>query len=249
MERSEWKEVLSQAQPETLKGLLWRVVEDQSEIATMELVETLDEQMRLEELLDATKPSYPETAPDDYLLATPFRYPPLQWGSRFGTRHEMSIFYGSLLQETAAAELAYYRFVFLEGVEEEFPNPVIRASYDLFSARFKCEPGLDLTKAPFTTYTDTLQHKANYQPTQALGSELRAAEIQGITYQSARCPKTGLNVAIFEPAGLISKKPVQLLKCYCEATRSRVVLKLDRTQFLEFPRDLFLLDGNLPEPA
>ena len=70
MERSEWTEVLSQAQPETLTGLLWRVVEDQSEIATMELVETLDEQMRLEELLDVTKPSYPENAPDDYLLAT-----------------------------------------------------------------------------------------------------------------------------------------------------------------------------------
>ena len=249
MERSEWKEVLSRAQSETLKGLLWRVVEDQSEIATMELVETLDEQMRLEELLDATKPSYPETAPDDYLLATPFRYPPLNWGSRFGARHEMSIFYGSLLQETAAAELAYYRFVFLEGVEEAFPNPAIRASYDLFSARFKCEPGLDLTKEPFTAYADTLQHKANYQPTQTLGRELRAAEIQGITYQSARCPKAGLNVAIFEPAGLVSRKPVQMLKCYCEATRSRVVLKLDRTQFLEFPRDLFLMDGNLPEPA
>ncbi len=249
MVKSDWPSLIEKAQKGPLSGLLWRVVEDQSEIATIALVDTVDEQVRLEELLEGTKPPYPEGVPKDYLLATPFRYPPLKWGSRFGTRQDVSIFYGSLAKDTSLAELAYYRFVFLEGVEGDLPNPVVRAGYDLFSAKFSFDPGIDLTKEPFAGHKERLAHTSRYDATQALGADLREARIQGILYLSARCPKGGLNAAILEPAGLLSKRPLAIIKCYCEATQERVAIKVDRQTLFEFKREQFLVEGKLPMPA
>ncbi len=160
MEKSDWQKLVRDAPKAQLAGLLWRVVEDQSKNATMQLVDTLDEQARLEQLLDGSKPPYPQNAPENYLLATPFRYPPLKWGSRFGAKTEISIFYGSLTHETALAELAFYRFVFLDGIGGPLPNPKIMATYDLFSARYQFDPGLDLTAKPFADHGETLRHKS-----------------------------------------------------------------------------------------
>ncbi len=249
MEKSDWPSLIEKAPKKLLSGLFWRVVEDQSEIATITLVDSVDEQIRLEELLEGTKPSYPKGVPKDYLLATPFRYPPLKWGSPFGSRQDVSIFYGSLSKDTSLAELAYYRFVFLEGVEGGLPNPVVRAGYDLFSAKFSFDPGVDLTQEPFADHKERLAHTSRYEAPQALGADLRKARIQGILYLSARCPKGGLNVAILEPAGLLSKRPLAVIKCYCEATKERVAVKMDRQALFEFKRELFLVKGKLPMPA
>ena len=65
-------------------GLIWRLVEDQGRPASMTLVDTLDEQARLENILEASKPKLPSgCAHLHYLLFTPFRYPPSRHGSRF----------------------------------------------------------------------------------------------------------------------------------------------------------------------
>ncbi|OJT00371.1 hypothetical protein BEE62_09960, partial [Marinobacter nauticus] len=66
----------------SLQGQLFRVVESQEDIATTRIVDNMQEQARLEQLLDASKPPIPEQAGKlHYLLATPFRYPPLKYGS------------------------------------------------------------------------------------------------------------------------------------------------------------------------
>lgn len=76
-----------------LSGTLYRLVESQEQIATRQLVDTLEEQALLEEMLETVKPSYPGRLDHlHYLLKTPFRYPPLKWGSRFGRTFEPSIF-------------------------------------------------------------------------------------------------------------------------------------------------------------
>ena len=61
------------------------MVEAQHRVSTLKLVDTLSEQERLEQLLDASKPPVPpECRHLDYLLATPFRYgSPYPHGSRF----------------------------------------------------------------------------------------------------------------------------------------------------------------------
>ena len=105
-----------------LSGNLWRVVEGQHVIATRNLVDSTEEHDLLERLIDTAKPAAPaepEFAGFHYLLTTPFRYPPLRHGSRFATRHERSIFYGSVELRAAFAETAYYRLVFLEGTKAD----------------------------------------------------------------------------------------------------------------------------------
>ena len=56
-------------------ALLWRGVEAQHKVATMRLVDSLDDQAELERLLEASKPPLPPAAQGlHYLLSTPFRY-------------------------------------------------------------------------------------------------------------------------------------------------------------------------------
>jgi len=63
---------------------LWRAVEAQHVVATRALVDSLAEQEVLEAILEESKPPIPAAcAGYDYLLYTPFRYPPSLHGSRF----------------------------------------------------------------------------------------------------------------------------------------------------------------------
>ena len=81
-------------------GDLWRLVESQSAVATLKLVDTLDEQAILEAELEGSKPLVPASwAHLDYLLATPFRYAPYRTGSRF--RRDRS---GKLVQRVDRVE-------------------------------------------------------------------------------------------------------------------------------------------------
>ena len=69
------------------KTSVYRIVETQEYAATMNLVDDLEEQELLEQLLDEVKPPYKKgTQKLHYLISTPFRYPPLKYGSRFGDR-------------------------------------------------------------------------------------------------------------------------------------------------------------------
>src|SRR5262245_14881240 len=95
-------------------GTCWRIVEGQHHVSTLALVDTVAEQRRLEELIEATKPVVPVECRDlDYLLSTPFRYRPYPAGSRF-RRAGMTpgVFYASADPETAVAETAFYRLLF-----------------------------------------------------------------------------------------------------------------------------------------
>src|SRR5512142_429329 len=113
----DWEAKLAAARPGRLAGTLLRLVESQEQVATHQLVRSLERQAVLEDMLEATKPPWRKGSERlHYLLATPFRYPPLQHGSRFGTRSEPSLFYGSQETRTVLAEAAYYRFVFWHGM-------------------------------------------------------------------------------------------------------------------------------------
>src|SRR5262249_27617586 len=96
----------------------WRVVEAQHVASTLKLVGSVEEQRLLEEVIDRRKPPLPKELVRprfQYLLFTPFRYPPLPHGSRFGTREEPGIWYGADSLRAVFAEKAYYRFVFFSG--------------------------------------------------------------------------------------------------------------------------------------
>ncbi|MCY0725978.1 RES family NAD+ phosphorylase, partial [Klebsiella pneumoniae] len=79
-----------------------------------------------------------------YLLKTPFRYPPLRWGSRFGSVHEPSLFYAAQRLQTAMAEAAYYRFVLWNGMAVPPPSGRILSEHSTFEARYRVERGIQL---------------------------------------------------------------------------------------------------------
>lgn len=129
-----WQLCDGERQVRPLRGKLLRMVESQAQVATLQLVDNLAEQALLEELLESSKPPLPEAAePLHYLLKTPFRYPPLRWGSRFGSVHEPSLFYAAQRLETAMAEAAYYRFVLWNGMA--VPPPVAASSPSIRPSR------------------------------------------------------------------------------------------------------------------
>lgn len=244
-----WADCSGKAQAGMLSGTFWRLVESQEQIATTQLVDSLDEQAVLEELLDTTKPPLPGSSTLHYLLRTPFRYPPLRHGSRFGMRTEPGLLYGSHTTATMLAESAFYRFLFWHGMHTP-PARAITSQHAAFTARYRTAHGLRLQAPPFDEHRPALTDPASYGATQALGSAMRAAGIQAFEFTSARDPGAGVNVALFTPQGLSSKKPLSIHRWVCQTDSSRVSF-LDETAHAVhgFELALFLVAGQLPQAA
>jgi hypothetical protein len=222
----------------------WRIVEGQHRISTRKLVDTLDEQMLLEEILDRNKPPPPLEGFSHlhYLLYTPFRYPPLRYGSRFGSRAERSLWYGSLDVDTALAERAYYAFLFLEGTTAKL-EPLTRDE-TAFTASIDTASFIDLTAPPFSAYEMQISAPHTYEMSQPLGTAMRAAAVRAFVYVSARANPRGLNIALFEPDFGCSA-PLRYHGWKCMATRATTEFRDLSGRVLSFARSLFEKDGRL----
>jgi hypothetical protein len=244
-----WTACQAVASPVALDGTVFRLVESQEQVATNALVRTLAEQALLEELIETSKPPVPRDAADlHYLLSTPFRYPPLPWGSRFGSRFEPGIFYGARSAATALAESAYYRFVFWQGMAVAPPAP-LATRHTLFSASIHTRRGLRLQDPPFAAFEASLTDPGSYAATQPLGSALREAGIEAFEYLSARDPERRTNVALYTPAAFAHPQPAGLDEWLCE-TRAEHVAYYSRYGggICEFALSQFIVDGALPVP-
>lgn len=227
-----------------------RLVESQEQVATNQLVGSLARQSVLEDLLEATKPAYrADCGQLHYLLATPFRYPPLRWGSRFGRRHEPSLFYAALDTHTVLCEAAYYRFLFWYGMAIPPPRK-LDTQHTLFGVRYRTDLGLRLQDAPFSEQRAALTNPANYQESQTLGSLMRAQGIQAFEFISARDSDGGINIGLFTPLALADKQPIFQAAWLCELNGTHVRFREGHTKTLfEFSLDVFLINGALPQPA
>lgn len=181
-----------------LAGRLWRAVEAQHRNSTRRIVETADEQARLEVLLEGTKPAYPAGSERlDYLLASPFRYGNPQ-GSRFrraGLR--WGIFYASETVRVALAEIAYHRMRFFLA-SEGTPLPRQTATLTVFSVHYDTAEGLDLCRPPFDGEQTRWSDPNDYTATQKLGERAVEAGIAALRYTSARAPEPGHCVAVLD---------------------------------------------------
>lgn len=229
-----------------------RVVESQEQAATTRLVDTAEEQSQLENLLEHTKPPRPRNAARyDYLIWTPFRYPPLRHGSRFGRRSEHGLFYGSLSLPAALAECAYYRFVFLSGMTSPLPGERLTTGHSAFQARLATENGIALEQMPFREYAARISDPVRYGASQALGGAMREAGVAAFTYPSARY-HGGINAGVFELQAIKSRKPERLQHWLCTTTAETVAfirLHGRGESPLNFQRAQFLVNGVLPAPA
>lgn len=245
-----WAACKERAQPIILSGTAIRVVESQEQIATNALVDDLAEQAQLEALLEQAKPPAPrETRSLHYLLATPFRYPPLRHGSRFGSRHEPSLFYGAVELHTALAETAYYRLLFWAGMTTPPPSGKLVTAHTVFGAAYRSEKGLRLQDPPFDEYRTRIANPASYEASQRLGHELRQAGIEAFQFPSARDQENGINVALFTAKALRRKQPMFQQQWLCETDAERVMFFSVGQDSYWYQKDSFLLDGELPSPA
>jgi hypothetical protein len=233
-----------------ISGELLRMVESQQQVATLSLVDTLAEQALLETLIERSKPPLPAGGERlHYLLATPFRYPPLRHGSRFGSRFEPALFYGSKRLSTLLAEVAYYRFVFWTGMTRPPPDGRLVTQHSCFAVRWRNGQGVRLQEPPCDAHQAVLRHPADYGPTQAFGSALRAAGVGAFEFASARDLEAGTNIALFTPSALVSRAPLRQRAWFCE-TRAEVVsfASADAHEVHDLPWEWFLVDGRLPRP-
>lgn len=245
-----WRECRGKDAIKSLNFNAHRIVESQEQIATANLVDTLEEQAVLEGLLEQTKPPQPITSQKHYLLTTPFRYPPLKHGSRFGTRSEPSLFYASMTVATALAETAYYRFVFLDGMESPW-NGRLLTEQSSFVARIATERGAELNQRPFSRFETLLASPLDYRATQMLGQRMRDAKVEGFRFKSARDLNGGVNAGVFQPGAIRSKQPQKIQQWLCSTTGDEIVFQqnLNRNNVFRFSFTEFCVDGRLPQPA
>lgn len=246
-----WTECAGASELRALQLTPWRVVEAQHIASTRKLVDSAAEQDLLETLIDRVKPPSATAGTLHYLLSTPFRYPPLRHGSRFGSRHERGIWYGSEQQRTAFAEVAYYRLLFLEGTHAALGRVV--ASLTAFTVRMRTLRGVDLLVPPFEAHRAAIASPVSYTASQALGTAMRASGVELVRFPSARDALGGANVAAFTPSVFHKAAPQHAQRWHCTATRELVdFVRTDLTSMresYEFERVQFLVDEQLPAPG
>jgi hypothetical protein len=246
-----WQTLRAERFVRPLRARPFRAVESQHLISTRKLVDSDDEQRVLEELIERNKPPHAAgTAGLHYLLSTPFRYPPLPHGSRFGTRFERGIWYGSLEQRATLAEVAYYRLLFVEGSNAALTP--LELELTLFRVRVRTRRGVDLTASPFAAHESEISSKTRYQSSHSLGRAMRDAGVEAFRYRSARDAQGGVNLAVIQPRAFAEKKPHAFETWWCHVERDGVECMrkshLDRSS-VRFLRDEFLVRGKLPSPS
>jgi hypothetical protein len=246
-----WQQCQGEQQIKALSGVLLRLVESQEQIATLGYVDTLEEQALLEALLDDTKPSYPAHCQNlHYLLKTPFRYPPLKWGSRFGQVHEPGILYGGRSLEVTLAEAAYYRLVFWDSMTGVRPKAQIQTAHTLFSAPYQTARGIQLQQPPFDSVVAVITDRSHYQATQQLGNAMRNSGVEAFEYPSARDPASGICIGLFSANALASNQPADQSAWWCEVSQQGVSFKAaNQSHIYHFARSLFTDQDQLPLPA
>jgi hypothetical protein len=246
-----WTRCAGDSEIQPLRTVAWRVVESQHQVSTRKLVHSAAEQELLEQLLEAVKPPLPRGATQHYLLTTPFRYPPLRYGSRFGTRGERGLWYGAERQQTAFAEVAYYRLRFLGGTRAALAP--LFTPLTSFTVRLRSALGADLTAPPFAAFERQISAPDSYRHSQPLGRAMRDAGVELFRFRSARDTDGGTNIAAFTPAVFGRATPQAIEQWHCTATPEVVdfrpggVARVRPT--LLFPREQFLVHGVLPVPG
>jgi hypothetical protein len=229
-------------------GDLWRVVESQSRVATLKLVDTLDEQAILEAELEGSKPLIPASCAHlDYLLATPFRYAPYRTGSRFRRdRQTAGCFYASEQVETAIAEAAFFGLLFfLDAPAARRPaNPQERTTIHVPGGT---AAAIDLTAPPLNADAPLWQHPTDYGPCQDLADAARTVGLEVIRYRSVRDPRHGINLALLSPAAFRKTRPdrAQTWHVFLREAAVQAIREMPRAT-LEIPFSVWATDPRVP---
>ncbi len=225
-------------------------MEAQHHVSTTKLTDTLAEQTRLEKLIDETKPAVPvECRELHFLLATPFRYEaPYPHGSRF-RRAGMTpgVFYGAQREDTAAAEIAYYRLLFFaDSPETAWPtNP---GQYTAFCAAYDVSRSIDLTMPPLNEHRKLWMDPIDRSACQTLADQARGLGVEVIKYLSVRDPGHGLNLAILSCRAFTNREPVveRTWRIHLNSSGARAIRE-SPPHALDFDRAAFASDKRIAD--
>jgi hypothetical protein len=221
-----------------LQGTVLRLVQQQGIDSLAPLVDDLSQLARLEALVETSKPQLP----------APFRYPPLRHGSRFGSRQNRGMFYGSRSRGGSLVEGAYYALLFWDGLIDPPPAP-IRRRQTLFSVLLNAARGLQLQAIADEGAQARLRDPVHYGPTQQLGEWMRDQSFEAFDYLSTRSQDSLVQVGVLTPA-VFHSTPFDQVEITTELTGDHVCfLCHDDDQLHHYPRELFLMDGQLPRAA
>ncbi|APD47020.1 MULTISPECIES: RES family NAD+ phosphorylase [unclassified Synechococcus] len=235
----------------SLQGTVLRLVQQQGIDSLGPLVDDLEQLARLEALVETSKPRLQPSgsdAPSHPLLSTPFRYPPLRHGSRFGSRQTRGMFYGSRCRSGSLVEGAYYALLFWEGLIDPPRAPILRRQ-TLFSVVIQTRRGLQLQAIADVAIQAALRDPIHYESTQLLGGWIRDRGVEVFEYLSARSSEALVQVGVFTPS-VFQSTPFDQVDITAEVTA-------DHTSFLchddnvlhRYPRARFLINGQLPNAA
>jgi hypothetical protein len=221
-----------------LQGMVLRLVQRQGIDSLAPLVDDLSQLARLEALVETSKPQLP----------APFRYTPLRHGSRFGSRQNRGMFNGSRSRGGSLVEGAYYALLFWDGLIDPPPAP-IRRRQTLFSVLLNAARGLQLQAFADEGTQARLRDPLHYGSTQQLGEWMRDQGFEAFDYLSARSQDSLMQVGVLTPA-VFHSTPFDQVEITTELTGDHVCfLCHDDDQLHHYPRELFLIDGQLPRAA
>ncbi len=233
-----------------LDGVVLRLVEQQGAQATRRTTDSLDEQAWLEDFLEASKPELPsaeECAVRHRLLLTPFRYRK-RHGSRFATRWERGLFYGSRSRFGCLLEGAYYELVFQDGPERPFPRSTAMRK-TLFHVQVRTARGLKLQEHGSRELQARLRDPVDSLFCQGIGRQLREAGIEAFEYHSARSVEDVVQVGAFSCC-VFTSTPFDQVEVQLEANGQDVSIRcLDNNSVHHFRRQQFEVNGELPQPT
>lgn len=231
-----WQDAWFDTDIRASSGLLWRGVEAQHRVATMRLVDSLDEQAELERLLEASKPPLPPAAaatrrgstestgsPLHYLLSTPFRYRSPH-PSRFRAGGDPGLWYGAKERETACVEVAYWRWRFLMDSAGLRAGELV-TEHTLFQAQVRGS-AIDLTQAPWLSSAAAWTHPSDYGDCHALARAARGRGVQWIRYTSVRRPG-GRCAAVLSAGCLSLPQPLRMQTWVCKVTATQALMLHD----------------------
>lgn len=228
------------AVPLPVRATLLRVVETQYAAATMRLVDDADAQAVLEAAIETSKPRIPAAfAHLHYLLATPFRYPPSPWPSRFRGPVDPGVFYAAEHARTALAEVAHWRLAVLrDAVDLSALEP---GAHTLFSVAVEATVA-DAGRLRPAARRDAVLHPADYTAAQQWAREVRAAGRQAIRYPSVRDRPDGVCWAVFA-AEAFGTAPTLLGTWLIRVTRETVHCRTTVAPFEQYEFPASRLDG------
>jgi hypothetical protein len=248
MSSSTWTPAGLSSSAHRASGSCWRVVEAQHHVSTAKLTDDAEEQIRLEELLEQTKPPVPEECRHlHWLLYTPFRYgAPYPKGSRFRRAgFTQGVFYAAEAPETAIAELAFHRILFF-AESPSTPWPANAGEYTAFSADYLTARATDLTLAPLNTDRAVWTNLEDYDGCQALADLARRADVELIRYESVRDPRRGLNLAILTCRVFTKAEAAayQTWRIHLSSTGARAIREFPKS-VLDFDQGAFAADPRI----